>query len=275
MKVAKSKMVQFKLPSKATYFASDSLSPLDMFKKILESLSKLAELLGANIFSEDFTPCNPLFIFSLASLFSYIGMALYELHMFAGDLFRVCFLFVSLSVAIQSCCKIYVFVVQRDRILDLIKRIEKFIANFNTEKANQIMEKWLMISAHIGVALVVTLVGSMVLLFIYPLIFYSFTREKILHFGFELPFIDWHTNIGYTLNFFYSGFVLYLFVVGAFLTTFFSTMLIVMSFGQFELIEMLLHEMDAFIKVNDKGQYDDEIKKHIALITDIHNELVE
>lgn len=108
-----------------------------------------------------------------------------------------------------------------------------------------------MITAHIGVVLVLTLVGSMVLLFFYHIIFYFFVEERILHFGFELPFIDWHTNFGYTLNFIYSESILFLFVVAAFASIFCSTLFIIKSFGQFELNKMLLDELDAFILAND------------------------
>lgn len=268
-------MRQFKLPSKATYFSADSVSNLDMFRKIIGFINALTLSIGVDVITENVFPIDIKFLRPCLLGIVYLAVVLFELFMFFGDLFRVCFVFVSLSVLIQSGFKVYVFLFKRNKVIDLISRVESFITNCNTDRANKIMEKWLLISAHIGLALVVIYGTGSFLLLIYPVIYYLFSGELILHFGFEIPFIDWHTSFGYSLNFLFCGGLLSVFFISAVAATYLYTIFILMTFAQFELIKMQLVILDALIITNENGKNTNDIKSCIKSIADMHNELIE
>lgn len=268
-------MVKFRVPTKSSYFASESLSSLEMFKIIIKRINFIANIIGCDIFSDDFSVLKFHFLSSVGNLFGFYALSFYDIYLFRTDLVRLCFCLVTVGLGFQGLNKLYTFLVHRPQILNLCDRIEKFLTNFNHHKVNQAFEKWIIIACHVGSLLILTLAGCGFLIFVYPIIYYFFSGEKILHFGFELPMIDWHTNVGYFLNFLYSGSLFYLFIPATIASCFLTLYLIIMSFGQFEVLQVLLEELDEMILAEGNETSSDRIKSHIGLIAEIHNELVE
>ena len=167
--------VKIKIPTKATYFKAEATT-VDMFHAIHNWIRYAGAVVGCDIFWEDFTLKQPLFMFSILNLVFSIYLHCYDLYLFRDDLLRCCFLLVTMVVCGQMLIKLNTFIFYRSKMIELLDRAFKFLTNFNTERSNKIFEFWIVIICH--------------MVFIYPVIVYIFTKEWILHFGFELPLLD-------------------------------------------------------------------------------------
>jgi hypothetical protein len=269
------KMVKLEIPKKSTYFSSGKLSPLEMFKNIIERTNFITTFVGFDVFTPSYTPFNRRFILSFVNCLAFIAISLYDIFIFRTDLVRVCFILVTLGFGFQGISKISTFVFSRSKIVDLRDRCERFLTNFNTKETNEMFESWLMISCHIGVSQFALFFACACLFLIYPIIYYLICGEKILHAGNELPLIDWHTSsLGYAANFLYDISLIYLAFFTYVGTCFLNVLFVLMALGQFELLKMMINDLDEMIKSNDNGSKNDAIKKQIKLIVDMHNEVL-
>jgi hypothetical protein len=268
--------MKLKIPTKSTYFSSNSLSTVDMLRKIIQYLNFVGSYLGCDIFSPDYSPITIRFVLCMVHMNGYFFVIFYNFYMFGDDLARVCFCMVSFAAVIQGGIKFYTFIFHRKNILNLFDRLEKFLTNFNNKRTNEIFEKWLMITSHIVLFATVLFLFTTVLIFVYPIIVYLIIGEPILHFGFELPWIDWKTSLsGYTLNFIYGGMSLCCFLIGLITTVSLIVSFIVIPFGQFELLKVLLEDLNEVAVNNETGELNFAFKSLIATITEMHCELSE
>jgi hypothetical protein len=267
--------MKLKLPSKSTYFKSEKLSPLEMFKKIVIAVNFLARFVGCDVYTSNFSPLKLRFILCLVNCLTFVAMSFYDIFLFRDDLVRSCFCMISLGLGLQGVMKVQTFVFSRQKIFELKDRCETFLVNFNTKATSEMFESWLMISCHVGILLFIMISALSVLFLIHPIIFFFITGEKILHAGFELPGIDWHEPFGYALNFVYDCSLIYTFVFAFVATCFINIFYILIARGQFELLKILLEDVDDMIKANKNGKNDAKIKNQIKLITEMHNELLE
>lgn len=267
--------MKFKFLTKSTYFSSDSISTVEILKKIKWFANVSAYYIGCDVMGADFTIFTLRFFLCIGNLFASYFLNFYNIYLFRDDLARVFFCMVTLAVSFQGVIKLYTFVFHRNKILSLFNRLEKFLTNCNSKRTNKIFEKWLMIMSHIGFfTTVLFLIGSFCLL-IYPIAVYFIIGERILHFGFELPLIDWRTTTGYTLNFIYCGTLIYMFMFAQIAVWILNTTFIVVAFGQFEVLKVLLEDLNELAVTNDNGKHNEGIKKMIKTITQMHNELSE
>lgn len=257
-------MKKLRIPTKFDYFASSSMSNQEMFAKIIELINFVGKIDGCNIFADDFTPFNFALYWTVSNVFAHLVLTVHNVYYYGDDLFRFCFLMVTTASCTQGLPMLQTFLHQREKIKNLVKRIEKFLGNYNTKKANEIFEKWILRSCHCGLVLAFLIASCGILVAIYPIGFFIVFKEKIRHFGFELPWVDWETPMGYTLNFIYSIIIIYIFVFALYASAYLSILIIVMSFGQFEIIEMLIDELNQLITSNEKGENNLKIKKIIA-----------
>jgi hypothetical protein len=133
-----------------------------------------------------------------------------------------------------------------------------------------------MVMSHIVLFATVLFLFCSALIFIYPIIVYLIIGEPILHFGSELPWINWKTSFtGYALNFVDNGFNIYAFVVSLISAVSLIASLIVIPFGQFELLKVLLEDLNELAVTNKNGKHNSAIRKLIGTITEMHNELFE
>lgn len=159
--------------------------------------------------------------------------------------------------------------------LDLISRIEKFVTNFDTAKNNAIFEKWIITCCHISGLIIIGICAGCLLVLIYLLIYYAIVGEKILHYGFELPFVDWYKWLGYSLNLLYVTILVYTYSLAIIASVIVISFYLIMSFGRFELLKFLLEQLDELIVGNKNGENDDKIKDSIRKIAQMHHELDE
>jgi hypothetical protein len=264
-----------KLPTKKTYFGSETLSRLELFRKMIEKVNWIGGLIGSDIYSKNYSPFNFLWFWMLFTLFGFGTLNIYSLYIYRKDLERFCFCLVTLASIFQGLPKLYVFFYRLPENLDLIAKIEHFITDYDTKEINAIFDKWMVNSCHISIVLFVTINSSAILVFFYPAIFYLFKKEFILHFGFGLPLVDWKTPFGYFLNYAFVTNAIFFFCCAITSSVIDTINYIVMSFGQFELLNHLVGELNKLILTNKNDSNYNEIKDMIRMIAQSHNKLLE
>ena len=268
--------MKIKIPTKSTYFKTEAISTVDMFNAAVSVPRFAGFLLGCDIFDENFSTKRPLFIFSFGNLTFFLLLHFYDLFLYRNDILRCCFLLVTIGVWGQGMIKLYTFVYYRPKMVELKDRALTFLMNFNTKESKNIFEFWILIICHVELIAVILFPFCSFMAFIYPAIFYIFKSEWILHFGFELPMLDWENNaFGYLANWIYVGYLTFLFASATIASSSVSACYVFISFGQFDILKMLLDELDDLVIRNEKGANDVAIKKYITLITQQHYELIE
>ena len=268
-------MVKFKVPTKSTYFSSSSCSSLDMFKRIIGRVNFLAKLVGCDIYNPRFTVKNFIFFMTLQILLGFIALNFYSVYIYRKDLVRFCFCLLTLTAGFQGLIKLYTFLYYRSMIVGFVERFEKFLSNFDTDNCNAIFEKWFMIFCHVASCLFASFAFCVFMVYIYPIIYYIIVGEKILHFGYELPWVDWRTTHGYILNFIYVGTHLFVFIFATVACLLITIINLIMSLAHFDVLKYLLDELEELMIKNKKGENSKDIKKYIRLIAQMHLELIE
>lgn len=115
---------------------------------------------------------------------------------------------------------------------------------------------------------------SGIIIFCYPIIYYLITHKKILHFGFVLPWLDWESPMGYTVNFMHHSLQIYNVMI-AFVGSNSLHMIFIMNlYGQYDALNILLRDLNILAEANSDNCNDQKIKAIIIEITDKHVGLV-
>jgi hypothetical protein len=109
----------------------------------------------------------------------------------------------------------------------------------------------------------------------YPIVFYLIFEERILHFGVEIPGLDWKNSwIAYSLNFFHQSSCFVIFVIASIPSIMIIVTYLMTSFAYFEVLSNLLKDLDEIIINNENGEKNKEITAQIKYITEMHLELI-
>ena len=269
-------MVAFKLPTKFDYFKTDAITNVEILKKCLNLPNFFAKMLGVDILSSGFSFFSAPFAFTMFNLLLGLAIHIYDLYLFQKDLGRVFFILVTGAAFSQGILRINVVICYRANIYDHLAIAESFLMNSISEAADRIFEKWMLMLCHTS-----ALVAALVFIYCaaamaYPIVVYFITGTRILHFGFELPFIDWQNSlIGYGLNFILGCYTIYAVVGVVYLCALLFIFPIIVNLGQFEVIQSLLEVLDKLIIGNENNSNDSQIKSYIKIITESHNDLLE
>ena len=260
----------------STYFSSDVITPSQMFNDLLKKASDCAKLVGSDIYDPNFRPFTFLFNATLVVLFGLVAINVYDIYLFRNDIVRCVFCMITLSASFQSLAKTYTFIVLRQNQLALKEKAENFLVNLETPEFSEVFEKWMMLAAHTGVFITVLYLFCVGLIIVYPVIFYFIFGERILHFGIEIPMLDWKESwVAYGLNFLFQCICLILFVSASIATNFIVICLLTSAFGQFEMLNILISHLNQLAINNDEGKNNGEIKAAIKLLVQKHMELIE
>lgn len=269
------KIKKFALPTKSTYFKSESLSSLEMFLKTIDFGNSVARLVGCSIFEPNFSPINFWLLVMLTDLVTYLLISIQNIYAFRDDFVRVIFVVVTLGMGFQSAIKLYTFIIQRERILKLSSLIQSFHESSNSAKSAEIFERWSLIGCHIIGLAAVLFYSCAVFVFCYPFLIYFFFGQKILPFGFIIPGLDWESSYGYFLNYAHHTFQIYGVINGLFITTTYIITFILNGFAQYEALEVLLEDLSVLAETNEDNENNEQIKTCIANLTDGHVILLE
>ena len=269
-------MVQFKIPTKSTYFSSDVITHLQMADEIFEYAMKWARLCGAEIFDQNYKFTNKKleFTVSLLTLTSIINI--YDIFLFRDDIVRCVFCLLSFSCEVQSFAKVYSFLWLHGNFLSLRKQCEKFHEHFSSLKSSKMFEEKFMIASHVIAVLTVLYICTFILLVLYPIIFYFIMNERILICGIELPFINWKESwIGFGINLIHQMMCLFTFFCGSIFSLCVTICFITTEVCQFDVLKILRDELNELIIKNQDGSKNKEIRSQINFLAKTHANLID
>jgi len=269
-------MIKIKIPTKSTYFSSDAITHQQMTDKIFEYAMQWGRLIGVNIFDKDFVKANKkITLLEIALILTFI-INVYDIFLFRSELVRCAFCILSLSAELQGFGMMSTFILSYKNILNLRKQSEKFHEHFSSLKTSKIFEENFMVVAHATAVLTFLGIGTFISMSVYPIIYFLIFDERILHFGVELPFIDWKFSwIGYGLNFVHQAGLLFVFVTFSFISLCIIISLMASGICQFDVLEILLEELNDLIITNEDGSKNDEIRHRIRFLVATHTNLVQ
>lgn len=201
--------MKFTFPTKLTYFNSENISPVDTFKKLKEVANFFGKIIGAGILCDNFSLKTPLFCILVVNLLTYLGINFQNIYVNRKNFELLVFCVVTLGMGFQGVIKLYTFVWHRTKMLKLFDLAESFYKSSSDEKFQQIIEKWVLLSCHVGFFIVTLFTVSAIVILVYPLIVYSIIGVRVHHFGFLIPGINAESWFGYCLNFVHHSFQTY------------------------------------------------------------------
>ncbi|KAL7029969.1 hypothetical protein ACKWTF_006451 [Chironomus riparius] len=269
-------MVQFKLPTKSTFFSSDVISHLQMADEIFKYAMKWARLCGGEIFDKNYKFTNKKLLFTVILLTLTSIINIYDIFLFKNDIVRCVFCLLSFSCEVQSFAKIYSFLWLHINFLNLRKQCEKFHEHFSSLTSSKMFERKFMIAAHVITILTILYICTFILLVLYPMIFYLIMNERILICGIELPFIDWKESwIGYAINLTHQMMCLFTFFCGSIFSLCVTICFITCGVCQFDVLKILLDELNELIVHNKDGNKYQEIQGNINFLAKTHANLID
>ena len=267
-------MLKVKKPTKSFFFKSNEQAD-EMFKKSLKiTFGTFCRLIGCDIFSDKFTVHTFLFYGLVIDLISYLIISFQNIYSFRNDFIRSTFCVVTLGMGFQGAIKLYTFIFHRSDMLkyyDLTVLFQQSVQNF---KIKNTLENSVLNSCIAALILIPMYLVCAILVFIYPIVYYMIISEKILHFGFILPFIDAESHLGYLLNFFYHSLQIFIVINATISSNILFILFINSAFGLYDALKILVQKLDLLTKENDDRCNDDLIKQYIREIASIHVELI-
>lgn len=264
-----------KFPNKETYFSSSEITHLLMYRELLQMSMRPAKYLGANIFDESYKKYNWLIIaiFSLLT-FTFI-ITIYDIYLFRKDLVRCAFCIINLTASFQSYGKLYTFIFMKENCILLKTKGEKIHQDFKDEKHAEILEKWMIRAAHVGFFITLMYIVVCFIIVIYPSLFYFILGERILHFGIEIPLLNWKNSwFGYALNYIYQSMCMICFTLGSIPTITIVVIYISTAFAYFDILSILIEELNQMTRISDENLKNNQVKAMIKLIIEHHMELI-
>lgn len=265
--------MKLKLPSKSFYFNSEDLSISEIFHKSVQRHNFFSRSIGCNVLSEGYSPFNPVFAVMLIDLISYLMISFQNIYAFRDDFDRLIFCTVTLPMGFQCCAKAYAYVYRWKDVRKIIGMGEKCFKVLS-QKYSDKLQFWILVWNHIALFMGALLFVFAVLIFSYPIIYYFIFGEKILHFGFILPGTDTDSLLWYTLNFLHHTFQIYAVPCVILFSEYFTTMFLFVAFTKYDLLELLIGDLNALIEDVTEDKRLNKIKICFADITDRHVELI-
>jgi hypothetical protein len=151
----------------------------------------------------------------------------------------------------------------------------KFLEKLSSLRASKVFEDNFMIVAHLIAAFTLVSICTFFIVVSYPIIYFLIFNERILHFGLELPFIDWkYSWIGYGINFFHQGFFVLVFFTCSVQGVCVIICFITSGICQYDLLEILLDELNELILNNKDGSNDNKIRSKVNFLVESHINLI-
>jgi hypothetical protein len=116
--------------------------------------------------------------------------------------------------------------------------------------------------------------GFTCLVFIYPFVIYLLFGERILHFGFEIPGIDWQASLhGYGINFMHHSYQIFNVAAGTFLTNFACFYFFLNVIGMYIGLGVMVKDFQQLISRKKTDDWNKDLKLKIIEISKAYVEI--
>jgi hypothetical protein len=254
----------------------EKVNPLDVYRQKLKQFGYCIALAGCNIFASGHSIINVVFLLTALNVITYIPINVYSLCILWGDLVDVTFCLATLGCGFQAIAKIYTLLLHKETFIELTRYTEKlFDHKTRPKKITNVLITWVVQMKFIAQVLAITFLSCLMLILISPLLVFLATGEKELMFGFQLPFIDPKSALGYPLNMAHHLVQLFLVVIGFLGTDGVYILFMLSGFCQLDVLKALLSDLNQLSVNNDEGENNEQIKESLNKIIQLHNEHIE
>lgn len=242
---------------------------------IFDNLNSDAAILGINILSSTYKLSNMRVIGVVMFMISYLIVSIYCFKIYSDDFVKFVFCGVTFGFLIKAAVQMFYNLSERRMLRDLrhdAENIFKFASHLGTE-LDDILVKYCSYLTIVNkmTKLLFYFVGSATLF--YPFVSKVIFDELILPYGFELPFVEPFSLVGYSLNFIYSAMCSVLCALGFAIGDSFIVTMIFPIYGMYaaliSFMESLKHFNDPSNQVTMKqreSMLGDAVKLHQMLL---------
>uniref|UniRef100_A0A182Q0D3 Odorant receptor n=1 Tax=Anopheles farauti TaxID=69004 RepID=A0A182Q0D3_9DIPT len=240
-------------------------TPGELFNSACEMLIKCFAVCGGERMKPGYTRRNARLIFLVSDLIVYLGVNVYSMALVWGSLMDEVFCFVTLGVAIQGLAKIEAFTCPELNDLHLYN-VGRFLVPARFPEVEEALFHTAMMCKVFIRILAVAFSIVAIAIYTYMIVMPLVLQELALAFGFYLPFFDFRSPVGYTINWLYQFVQVLESCFGLMACDTCLMFLILNATGQMDLIIIYLRRLTELIDGNASGQNDDEIADLIGYI---------
>lgn len=234
-----------------------------------------AAVIGFDIIKPDYNHCNNRVFGVVMFMMSYLFVSIYCFKLYSNDLIKFVFCFVTFGFLIKGAVQICSDLSARTILLELLHDVEKMF-KFASQLGSEFDDILVKHCGYVTIASKITKfmfysLGSTTLL--YPFVSKLMFDELILPYGFELPFVEPFSVIGYSLNFVYSAMCSVLCAIGFTISDSFILIMILPIYGIYAALINLLENFKHFndtknqrIMKRRQKMLSDAIKLHKMLL---------
>lgn len=241
---------------------------------LIDKINKRASIIGMNIFNADFTIFTFNFIFfCIIDMSFFMFVCAYCFVLYSGSLEKTIFCAVTVGFLVKAAVKIVTFVIKRPKINQLMKEVEKFHEIGPSHEFEEIFFRNARYLRYATIFIDILFSAVGILTILNPLPVKILTGELVLPYGFELPFIDPFSWVGYTLNYLYSAHNSFFCVIGFTCSEGVCATSIIPLFAVYEAMMKMMDKMEEFDDIEDEEEMEKR-KKMLKEIIQIHQRLL-
>jgi hypothetical protein len=174
----------------------------------------------------------------------------------------------------QGIAKIYTFVISRKKIMKVNSIIRDYHEQIDHPEIQKKLENMLILSAFFKYFLVFAYVGFACLVFIYPFVIYLLFGERILHFGFEIPGIDWQASLlGYGINFMHHSYQIFVVSCGILITNYMNFFFFLNVIGMYIGLGVMVKDFQQLISRKKTDDWNKDLNFKIIEISKAYVEI--
>lgn len=161
-----------KIPQKEFYFPQN-FNSFEMYRDMMGFLNYFAKCIGCDAFSVDYTAKNSIFISSIIfSILFLIEHAYWIYHNF-NNAMELMFILTTLPFLPQGAVRIWAFIVNRDKLIDVFLRMREFHEKYYSPLTRRVLEESVVRSCNLCILLSAVMSSGAFFIAIYPGIVYA------------------------------------------------------------------------------------------------------
>lgn len=220
--------------------------------QITRRLNFFANIVGMDIYTYDYTIFNwRLAVFVVTSIVFLISTA-YSFKIYAGDLEKTVFCLVTLGLFAKAVMQASCLVGGRRKLFEILEVYETFYARSEELGVEHILDQFCSYMEKILKLMQVLYSSAGIASNLNPFIVKVLTGNLVLTFGFEIPFIDPYTTVGYPINYAFHLYTSFIGVAGFIAGDGIVMSSIIPIFSIFESLVVLIEDLKNYENINDE-----------------------
>ncbi|XP_050067336.1 odorant receptor 67d-like [Anopheles maculipalpis] len=241
---------------KYRFFHYSATDPLEASMDITGGIESFNKSMGVSFFKRKHSFVNFFFIFGISNLVLYVVSVLKSAYESRHDTTKLIYCIATFGFGCQTIMKIYSFIITRQRVVDLYESNHRYYQEM-TSQSNAVKR----VSCD-NASLIYIIIKGTVLVYLLlviatmaiPGVSSIFLADRILPFGFVMPFIEGDTLTCYVWNYFFQVVMAtfyWIITVGTDVTTIYN---LITAYGQLDVLMTIIGELDELLERDECPQ---------------------